>query len=251
MDLKGGFMGLKMLTIITVYLVNIAFAHVSVDAQRIVFDRSKATSKSVVIRNHDVTKPYLAQIWIEDELENRVDFPIVALPFLQRIEAKGSHQVRISSIGDESSLAKDRETLFYFNLLGVPPKTDVDADAMVQMFFQYHIKLFYRPAGLQVYKRDNGWINDAKIQRENQQITIENPTPYYLSIAGYADGGGHKDTRNFISEELLIKPYSVARMKAEVGRVFTILYATDIGKETLREYSCHENNNSCQLNLAK
>lgn len=231
--------------------MNIALAHVSVDAQRIVFDRSKATSKSVVIRNHDVAKPYLAQIWIEDELENRVDFPIVALPFLQRIEAKGSHQIRISSIGDESSLAKDRETLFYFNLLGVPPKTDVDADAMVQMFFQYHIKLFYRPLGLQAYKQDNGWINDAKIQRESQQLIIENPTPYYLSIAGYANGGEQKNTQKFQKLELMIKPYAIERVNISVGRLFTILYITDIGKESLREYSCNKENTLCQLNVAK
>ncbi len=245
-------MVLRMFAITTIYLLSIALAHVSVDAQRIVFDRSKATSKSVVIRNHDTVKPYLAQIWIEDELDNRVDFPIVALPFLQRIEAKGSHQVRISSIGDESSLAKDRETLFYFNLLGVPPKTDVDAEAMVQMFFQYHIKLFYRPVGLQTYQRDNGWINDAIIKQNNQQLIIENPTPYYLSIGGYVSGWGEKDASKLTTtEELLVKPYSTENMAVALGKKFTILYTTDIGKKTLREYSCDGSNTPCQLNPAK
>lgn len=228
-------------------LMNIVFGHISVEAQRIVFDRGKSNTQSIIITNNDGFEPYLAQIWIEDENKKRIDFPIVALPFLQRIEARRSHQVRISSIGDESELAKDRETLFYFNVLGIPPKGQVQSAAGIQLYVQYKIKLFYRPVGLQEYKKDNGWIEDAIITRYKKHIVIDNKSPYYLSLSGYFNGEMKKEPLSPNKAELMIRPYSQEKMDIAVGPSFMIMYTTDIGRLSQRQYICPQIGMACKI----
>ncbi len=50
-----------------------------------------------------------------------------------------------------SVLPKDRESVFWFNVLEVPPKPDaatVANQSLLQLAFRTRIKLFYRPEAL-------------------------------------------------------------------------------------------------------
>ncbi len=49
--------------------------------------------------------------------------------------------------------AKDRESVFWFNVLEVPPKPDAAKatnQSLLQLAFRTRIKLFYRPKGIEV-----------------------------------------------------------------------------------------------------
>lgn len=232
---------------VLILLGNIVFGHVSVEAQRIVFDRNKSNTQSIVITNNDSLKPFLAQIWIEDEYKNQVDFPIVALPFLQRVEPRRSYQVRVSSIGDETSLAKDRETLFYFNLLGVPPKEEVKSAGGVQLYVQYRIKLFYRPIGLKQYEISNGWIEDVAITRYKSTTQIDNQSPYYVSVSGYLNGETPKGSKHFNDLDLIIRPFSQKNVDVTLDKHFSLMYTTDIGRTQEKYYTCPKINTVCLL----
>ncbi len=87
-----------------------------------------------------------------------------------------------------SPLPKDRESVFWFNVLEVPPKPDADKVAnqsLLQLAFRTRIKLFYRPEGL------NGLPSDAPAALKwswatsagKTALRVANPTPYHVSFS--------------------------------------------------------------------
>uniref|UniRef100_UPI000AE7837D fimbria/pilus periplasmic chaperone n=1 Tax=Entomohabitans teleogrylli TaxID=1384589 RepID=UPI000AE7837D len=94
------------------------------------------------ITNDSTTMPYLAQGWIEDEQGKKISSPLVVVPPLQRLEPQGKSMIRINALPDAASLPQDRETVFYFSVREVPPKSD--RPNVMQLALHTKIKLFYR-----------------------------------------------------------------------------------------------------------
>ncbi len=65
------------------------------------------------------------------------------LPPVQRVDANQKSIVRIASVPAIDSLPKDRESIYYFNLREIPPKSE--KSNVMQIAVQSKIKLFYRP----------------------------------------------------------------------------------------------------------
>lgn len=79
-----------------------------------------AETVAITLNNDDKTTPFLAQSWVTDADGVRTD-ALIALPPLQRIDAGQKSQVRITQVrGLTDKLPQDRETLFWFNVRGVP-----------------------------------------------------------------------------------------------------------------------------------
>ncbi|EBS0228747.1 fimbrial assembly protein, partial [Salmonella enterica subsp. enterica serovar Schwarzengrund] len=93
----------------------VADAAVNVDRTRIVMGEEDK-SLAITLTNQSNVQPYLAQSWIDDASGKRSESYLLALPPLQRIDAGKKTQVRIMALPSTGSLAKDRETLFYFNI---------------------------------------------------------------------------------------------------------------------------------------
>ena len=74
----------------------------------------------------------------------------MVLPPIQRIEPGASSQVRIVKQAATQQLPEDRETLFYFNLREVPPKSGSlkEERSVMQVAMQSRIKLFWRPESI-------------------------------------------------------------------------------------------------------
>lgn len=96
-------------------------ASLTVDCTRVIYDMEKP-GVSVVVENTDTKDPFLLQTWIESSQGEKITEPLVALPLLQRIEPGQKKQIRINSVNQTAQLPQDRETLFYFNVLGIPPR---------------------------------------------------------------------------------------------------------------------------------
>jgi P pilus assembly chaperone PapD len=124
-------------------------AAINLDRTRIVFPESDKAS-SLKVENQSKALPYLALSWIEDENGRKEDTHFMALPPIQRIEAGSASQVRIVKQAATSQLPKDRESLFYFNLREVPPKSTSASDerSVMQVAMQSRIKLFWRPKAI-------------------------------------------------------------------------------------------------------
>lgn len=91
--------------------------------------------------------PYLAQSWLEDASEQKLTTgPIIATPPIQRMEPQKMSIVRLSTTPGVSQLPQDRESLFYYNLREIPPKSE--EAGVLQIALQSRVKLFYRPAAI-------------------------------------------------------------------------------------------------------
>ncbi|EKN3737584.1 molecular chaperone [Yersinia enterocolitica] len=208
-------------------------ASISLDRTRIIFN-SADTSASVMLQNKSEVLPYLAQSWLENAAGQKVDGPLSALPAIQRIDVGQKSQVRIISLPDIEQLAADRETLFYFNVREIPPKSEVTA--AVQIAIQNKIKLFYRPAAIKAdYK--NVWQEKLQIRQQGEELKIHNPTPYYVTL-----GHLNRDNRgNFPGfDSVMIAPFGTESVKTPGynGNGYSLGYMDDFGQMIIRSVNC-------------
>ncbi|HHO9843746.1 TPA: fimbria/pilus periplasmic chaperone, partial [Escherichia coli] len=82
-------------------------------------------------------------------------------------------------------LPSDKESVFWFNVLEVPPKPDaskVENQSLLQLAFRTRIKLFYRPAGLNGNPSEAPLALKWKWAEGKSGLSVYNPTPYYVSF---------------------------------------------------------------------
>lgn len=153
-------------------------------------------SGSVQIQN-DGPRPALIQLWIDNNIAE-LDQPIeyIKVPFVVdvpvfRLEPKTSKSVRIyytgaNSTGNARQLPSDRESMFWLNVLEVPPKNAASAlpSNEVQIAFRSRIKLFYRPSGIPA--RSEGTISQLSFQWVPQGaagvLRVNNSTPFHVTF---------------------------------------------------------------------
>ncbi|ECP4390145.1 fimbria/pilus periplasmic chaperone, partial [Salmonella enterica] len=146
-------------------------AAVNVDRTRIIMDATQKTV-AITLNNDDKTTPFLAQSWVTDADGVRTD-ALMALPPLQRIDAGQKSQVRITQVrGLTDRLPQDRETLFWFNVRGVPPKPG--EDNVLQLAMQSQLKLFYRPKAI-IRSSSDQPERKLTAERNAGHLTLRNP----------------------------------------------------------------------------
>ncbi|UIL53204.1 fimbria/pilus periplasmic chaperone [Pantoea agglomerans] len=213
-----------------------ANAAIALDRTRVIFDGGK-NSTSLNISNKNKELPYLAQGWIEDANGNKIDSPLIVLPPLQRLDPSAKSQVKIQSLPAINLLAQDKETLYYFNLREIPPRTN-KANTL-QIALQTRIKLFYRPATLIKTSAEmiNVWKDKITLTREGNKYRINNNTPYFFNVA--AVGNGSKDLAE-------IKPLTIAPQSSEtlsvsadqMGNSPDITFINDYGGRPKLHFRC-------------
>lgn len=224
----------KIVLLLAGTLINVSFAQLSFDRSRVIFDAGKKSSQSVVVTNSNAEAPYLANAWIENDRGEKIVSPLVALPILQRINPKQDKQIKISFMGSDAELPKDRETMLFMNVLGVPPKDD-DGTNKISIVIQSKMKLFYRPKGLPTYEH-NGWFEEVVAKKSGNSITLENPTPYYSVIYALTD-----NRNRTIEKEINLKPFSSETINIQVGNTFTMMLIDDYGGSVKMNYVCNSN----------
>ena len=153
-----------------------AHASVVLSATRVVFP---GDARDVTVRlTNRREQPALVQAWIEPT--GATPSPFAIDPPLVRIEPGRGQALRIHKL--PGALPKDRESLFWLNVLDVPSKQDpVAAHARVNVVLRSRVKVFFRPAGLP------GSAAKAPAQlrwhlREGHALEIANPTPYHVTV---------------------------------------------------------------------
>ncbi|MBD9063022.1 MAG: fimbrial chaperone, partial [Enterobacter cloacae] len=120
---------------------------------------------------------------------------------------------RITWLGQ--ALPKDKESLFWFNVLEVPPKAkESDNQSMLQLAFRTRIKLFFRPTGLKGEPTDAAKNLKWSQTRQGQKIVLsaKNDSPYYVSLASAALISGGK---SYEIETHYIEPFSSQTMNVK------------------------------------
>ena len=209
----------------------------------IVLDRTRAVypggakSISLNIKNENQKLPYLAQAWIEDAQGQKISSPFVVLPPVQRVDANQKSIVRIASVPAIDSLPKDRESIYYFNLREIPPKSE--KSNVMQIAVQSKIKLFYRPEAI-LPERGAVWQDQVLITKQGKGLKVNNPTPYYITYVGLGHPQGKTRTsiKGFSAFMVAPKSEQIVTIPEALGSEFVISYVNDYGGYMDIKYQC-------------
>ncbi|MBP6116521.1 MAG: fimbria/pilus periplasmic chaperone [Neisseriaceae bacterium] len=214
-----------------------AQAAVTIDRTRVIYE-GDMRSVSVNLNNDNKELPFLAQSWLEDEQYQKITSPLVALPPLQRLEPGSRSVVRVSAMPDVSLLPQDRESLFYFNVREIPPKSQ--QANVLQLALHTKVKLFYRPQSIVLDKRVV-WQQRLTFQKSGQLLTVENPTPFHIVMTGLASdfrARNGKDLAGFSG--LMLAPFASEQIKlnTNVPSSFVLSYINDYGGHPELKFEC-------------
>ncbi|EOZ1376310.1 fimbrial chaperone [Enterobacter hormaechei] len=165
-----------------------ASADIVISGPRIIYPQS---SKDVVVNldNHG-TKPLLVQTWLDDGRDGvnpeELKLPFIITPPVSRIDPKKGQSVRITYTG--TPLPQDRESLFWFNVLEIPPKSkaaDKENLNQLQLAFRTRIKFFYRPDGLKGSAGEAAEHLTWTQKKEGNAVKLvaHNNSPYNVSVS--------------------------------------------------------------------
>ncbi|MGY4494173.1 fimbria/pilus periplasmic chaperone [Pseudomonas sp. TE3610] len=160
-----------------------AHASVVIGGTRVIYP-AQAPEVTVQLLNRD-PQPALLQVWIDDgdaqADPNTLKVPFIVSPVMVRIEAEKGQALRVMHTGE--SMPADRESLFWLNVLQVPPRADAAGNSL-QMAIRTRIKLLYRPQGLAGQASEAPATVIWSTGRSDGQwfVQARNPGPYFVNL---------------------------------------------------------------------
>lgn len=160
-------------------------ASVIVGGTRVVY---RGTDREVTLKlTNEGPSPALTQAWVDagtaTPTPTSIEVPFTVTPPIARIDPGKGQTLRILYTGEP--LPQDKESLFWLNVLEIPPKPPADEVGVnsLQMAFRSRFKLFFRPAGLPgsateapaALRWEPGSRNGRPV------LVVHNPTPYHVS----------------------------------------------------------------------
>ena len=187
--------GLKASRVIPAVLLAIAFcaaaptttAAVVVNGTRVVYPADK---REVTISLHNTGEtPSLVQAWLDagdpHSKPGESKVPFVLTPPLFRLDPTKVQSLRLVYTHDP--LPADRESLFWLNVLDVPPRAAANTELpnQLDLAFKHRMKVFFRPASLTSSAADApARLTWKALWSEGKLVAIQasNPTAYHVSL---------------------------------------------------------------------
>jgi P pilus assembly chaperone PapD len=187
-----------------------ANANVLIGGTRVILP-AKDGEVTVRLTNDNAT-PALVQAWIDTgdakSTPDTVDTPFLITPPMFRMEPHRDQSLRI--LQTREPLPADRESLFWLNVLEVPPKPadrDAAASNYMQLALRSRLKLFFRPAGLQGDPLKAP--AELAFHVSGNALVVHNPTPFHITMTDVVvDAAGKALT----SEGGMVAPMSELRL---------------------------------------
>lgn len=125
----------------------------------------------------------LVQSWIDDGDTSlppeKIDVPFMLTPPVVRVAGNSGQQIKIKKM--PNSLAQDRESLFFLNVLSIPPNDAQNSGKNVIKFaMQNRIKLFWRPAGIAPIDRAS--FRQISLSNSGRGVTIKNDNANWITL---------------------------------------------------------------------
>lgn len=206
-------MGAVLIALSTV--VGTASASVVIAGTRVVFP---AANGEVTVRlNNEGKAPALVEAWIDagnpDSTPDTAQVPFLITPPLVRMNAGKGQSLRIVYTGQP--LPKDRESLFWLNVLEIPPKPVAkpgEEQNTLQFAVRSRLKLFFRPAELATgdapaAPRQVTWSVVA--DGAGYALQAHNPTPYHITFSQVAL---NVDQTRYTLDSGMVAPLSSLRL---------------------------------------
>ncbi|WP_249226390.1 fimbria/pilus periplasmic chaperone, partial [Entomohabitans teleogrylli] len=216
-------------------------AALTIDRSRLVLNEGDK-SVSVGVANRNTQDPYLVQVWMENEQEKKITGPLMIVPPLQRIEPDGKTLVRVQALPDITSLPKDRESVFWFNLREIPPRNE--KANVLTLVMQTRLKVFYRPKSLVISPTADTvpGAGTLTLSRKGTAIVVNNPTPYHFSFVELRNGVRGNRIEGF--DPSMVAPGSSLKLNvpaSSIGNSPTLVFVNDYGSQRLLPFTCTGN----------
>ncbi|MCC8394456.1 fimbria/pilus periplasmic chaperone [Paraburkholderia sp. MMS20-SJTR3] len=226
----------------------IAHASVVVNGTRLVYD---ASDREITVKLNNVgNDPALVQVWLDTgnpkSLPDEVQVPFSMSPPLFRLDPKKGQSLRL--IYTQDPLPQDKESLFWLNVLEVPP-TAAQKDAvernMLRLAFRSRIKLFFRPDGLPGRADEApakiSWKFVPKKDGAGYVLEATNPTPYHVTftqVVAKAGGATWTDDKGGMVDPGATQDYDVGKVASLPAAPLQVDYKflNDYGAGTPGQY---------------
>jgi chaperone protein EcpD len=192
-----------LLSIVAALAAGGAHASVVVGSTRVVYPTNQ---REVTVKlTNDSSNASLVQVWMDDgdanEKPAESKAPFVITPPIFRMDAGKSQTLRVIYGG--AALPQDRESLYWLNVLDIPPKADAQPDANSLRFaYRTRLKVFVRPPKLpgnpDEAPRQLDWKVVPAPQGNGEALAVTNPTAYHVSfseISVTANGHTYKNDK--------------------------------------------------------
>ncbi|WP_196493960.1 fimbria/pilus periplasmic chaperone [Burkholderia stagnalis] len=171
-----------------------AQASVVVAGTRLIYNAKDA---EVTIKlSNEGQSPALVQAWIDSgdikAAPSDIDAPFTVTPPMSRIDPGKGQTLRVVYMGEP--LPKQKESLFWLNVLEAPPKAAAEDANKLQLVLRTRIKVFYRPADLKAAAEDAPAKIEWRLTKKDGHPALEarNPTPYHVSFTEISASAGGK-----------------------------------------------------------
>ena len=201
---------------------SLSYASVILQGTRVIYP---SNSKDVtIVAENTGQQPALVQAWLDagEDLKTLDDdeTPFVLTPPIFRLNPDKTQTIKI--IYNKDPMPKDRESLFWLNVLEVPPTlADESNQNSLRVNFRTRVKVFFRPAEL------SGDVRKAASEvkwglsqiGKDVNVAVTNPTPYYITLTKVsADVAG----KTYQGNGQMVAPFSSAEvilngLKSTVG----------------------------------
>ncbi|HAT2608337.1 TPA: molecular chaperone [Kluyvera intermedia] len=169
-------------------------AGIQLAATRVIYPAGKR-EVTLAVTSKDPT-PRLIQTWIENDSVDTAKVPFIILPPIFRLNPDKGQTLRIIYTG--GAVPQDRESVFWLNVLEIPPKPAGKADH-IQLTVRSRLKLFYRPEGLAGSPKAAVAQLRWRLVQNNQGYALEceNPSAFTVSLnhVGLTDTVKSEDER--------------------------------------------------------
>ena len=174
---------MKMLcAVITLSVVTPVHAGIMIYGTRVIYPAEK-NEITLQLMNQEQNAS-LVQAWVDDGNTSlppeKIQVPFLLTPPVVRVPGNSGQQLKIKKM--PNMLPNNKESLFYLNVLDIPPNNPANAGKNVIKFaMQNRIKLFYRPSGIAPVNSET--FKKIVLSRNGKGFIIKNDNANWVTVA--------------------------------------------------------------------
>ncbi|EFL4494189.1 fimbria/pilus periplasmic chaperone [Escherichia fergusonii] len=202
-----------------------AHAGIVIYGTRVIYPEEK---KEVIVQlMNQSDHASLVQSWIDDGNTSlppeQIEVPFLLTPPVARVPASSGQQLKIKKLA--STLPADKESMFYLNVLDIPPNNpENDGKNVLKFAMQNRIKLIWRPKNIAPVNKLS--FNKLAVYRSDKLVTLKNDTANWITVTDVKAG------RVKINDQtIMLAPLSVQKinMKSAAERQYEVTVIDDHG----------------------
>ncbi len=223
-----------------------AIASVVINGTRVIYNSDMKFVPVQLINQSD--KTHLVQSWIDkgdmSSSPENIKVPFTLTPPVVKINGHNGQTLKITSLATDT-IPKDRESVFWLNVLDVPPTPEGSSESYIQVAIRNRIKLIYRPA--QIKALDSKTIDNISISLIGDKKCLKNNSPHFITIVELINwsGGELRQHRinNLLKNTLFIPPFECIEISKDIkpNGKYRLTWLDDFGA---KRFSIFRNINS-------